>query len=285
MNNDKRGVYRVGVYETDVELTYNTQEALELLDFLFEDMKSSGGTVSARTFDVVTAGRPTRMSLWEQEKQIYFGQCKQTLAHLLVNEVIYEGIVGNHHHLALHGGAVAKAGKGILLPGKSGSGKSSLTAWLVGKGFSYLTDELVLLAEDRSILPFARPLSLKPPASDLIVDLFDLNKEKLLTGPRGTMIPYRQLNGTNIKTFPTLHTIIFPMFVAGEDAELTKISHARCCLRLLETYVNARNLTDHGFGSLAELIRGVDAYELRYGSFSDLPLLLAPLMLPGCTKH
>jgi hypothetical protein len=280
MNSDKCGVYRVGVYEADVEITYNNQEALDLLDFLFGDMKSSGGTVSARAFDVVMAGRPTRMSLWEQEKQIYFGQCKQTLAHLLANEVIYEGIVGNHHHLALHGGAVAKDGKGILLPGKSGSGKSSLTAWLVGKGFSYLTDELVLLAGDGTILPFTRPLSLKSPASDLLVDAFDLKREKLLTGPQGTMIPHRQLNGTSSKTFPTLHTIIFPTFVADGDGEFTKITHARCCLRLLETYVNARNLADHGFSSLAHLIRGVDAYELRYSSFDDLPRLLDPLLLP-----
>jgi hypothetical protein len=127
MNSAKSGVYRVGVYETDVEITHNNQEAYDLLNFLFGDMRSSGAPAAARAFDVVMAGRPTRMSLWEQEKQIYFGQCKQTLAHLLINEVIYEGIVGNHRHLALHGGAVARAGTGILLPGKSGSGKSSLT--------------------------------------------------------------------------------------------------------------------------------------------------------------
>ncbi len=278
MNNDKRGVYRVGIYQTDVEVTYNNQEALDLLYFLFGDMKSAGAPISARAFDVVMAGRPTRMSLWEQEKQIYFGQCKQTLAHLLVNEVIYEGIIGNHHHLALHAGAVAVGKKGILLPGKSGSGKSSLTAWLVGEGFSYLTDELVLLAADGPILPFTRPLSLKSPAGGLLADLFDLEREKLLTGPQGTMIPHRELNNISIKTFPVLHTIIFPEFVADGEGALTKISHARCCLKLLETYVNARNLADHGFSSLAKLIRGVDAYELRYGSFNDLPRLLDPLL-------
>lgn len=284
MNSAKHGVYRVGVYQTDVEVTYNTQEAHDLLNFLFGDMKSSGGTVSARSFDVVMAGRPTRMSLWEQEKQIYFGQCKQTLAHLLINEVIYEGIVGNHQHLALHGGAVVKAGQGILLPGKSGSGKSSLTAWLVGKGFTYLTDELVLLAGDGTILPFTRPLSLKFPASNLLVDIFRLERNELLTGPQGTMIPYRLLNDADRETLPTLHTIIFPTFVADGDGELTKISHARCCLRLLETYVNARDHADHGFSRLAGLIRGVDAYELRYSSFDDLPRLLDSLLLPQQAK-
>jgi hypothetical protein len=284
MNSAKSGVYRVGVYETDVEITYNNQEAYALLNFLFGDMSSSGAPAAARAFDVVMAGKPTRMSLWEQEKQIYFGQCKQTLAHLLVNEVIYEGIIGNHHHLALHAGAVAAGKKGILLPGKSGSGKSSLTAWLVGEGFGYLTDELVLLATDGPILPFTRPLSLKAPASDLLAYLFKVEREKLLTGPQGTMIPYRELNATSIKAFPTLHTIIFPEFVADRDGALTKISHARCCLKLLETYVNARNLAGHGFSEMAALTRGTEAYELRYGSFDDLHRLLDPLLLPLCAE-
>jgi hypothetical protein len=278
MNIAKGGVYRVGVYETDVEITYNNQEARELIHFLFRDMKSSGAPVSSRSFDVVMAGKPTRMSLWEGEKQIYFGQCQQTLAHLLVNEVIFEGIVGNHHYLALHAGAVAVGAEGILLPGKSGSGKSTLTAWLVGRGLTYLTDELLLLAADGRILPFTRPLSLKSPASALIVELFDLEREKLLSGPQGTMIPYRLLNNAGIETLPRLDTIIFPEFVAESGSALTKISHARCCLKLLETYVNARNLADHGFAEMAALTRGAKAYELHYGSFDDLPRLLAPLL-------
>jgi hypothetical protein len=119
---------------------------------------------------------------------------------------------------------------------------------------------------------------LKSPASNLIVDLFDLPREKFLTGPQGMMIPYRLLNDASIKAFPTLDTIIFPTFVADGDGAFTKITPARCCLRLLETYVNARNLADHGFSELAVLIRGVDAYELRYNSFDDLPRLLAPLL-------
>ena len=277
----ERGVYRVGMYHADVAITYNDQEAYDLLDFLFRDMKSAGSPVAIRRFDVVMAGKPTKMSLWEQDKQIYFGECKHTLAHLLINEVIYEGIVGNHHHLALHAGAVAAGDKGILLPGKSGSGKSSLTAWLVGQGLAYLTDELVLLAGEGTIHPFTRPLAVKSPVGDMLIDMFDLNREHLLTGPKGTMIPHLLLNDSGIKKKPRLDLIIFPTFVMGMASSLEKISHAQCCLKLLDTFVNARNLANHGVSELAALTRSADAYQLRYGGFDDLPRLLSPLLPSG----
>ncbi len=47
--------------------------------------------------------------------------------------------------VALHAGAVRWNGKAILVAGPSGSGKSSMIAWLMNRGFEYLTDEAAVL--------------------------------------------------------------------------------------------------------------------------------------------
>ena len=70
--------------------------------------------------------------------------------------------------MALHAGAVGWNGRSILIPGQSGAGKSSLTAWFVDKGFAYLTDELAILTADGAVAGLSRALMLKR-AADMFV--------------------------------------------------------------------------------------------------------------------
>jgi hypothetical protein len=66
-------------------------------------------------------------------------------------------------HLFVHAGAVSWRGKAILLPGRSGGGKSTLVRDLISAGAEYLSDEFAVLDEEGLVHPFARPLSLRTP--------------------------------------------------------------------------------------------------------------------------
>lgn len=61
----------------------------------------------------------------------------------------------------VHAGAVAFDRVAILLPGRSFSGKSSLTDALVRAGGSYYSDEFALLRADGTVLPYPRQLTLR----------------------------------------------------------------------------------------------------------------------------
>ena len=75
-------------------------------------------------------------------------------------------------HLHVHGGGVARDGRAVALVGRSGSGKSSLTAALVRGGWDYLTDErLAIRPDDARIEPFPRPLTLRPDMWTRFTDL------------------------------------------------------------------------------------------------------------------
>lgn len=64
--------------------------------------------------------------------------------------------------LHLHSAAVSAGGVAALLVGKSGDGKSTLTARLVERGWRYVTDEQVTISpHDRTVLPYARPITLR----------------------------------------------------------------------------------------------------------------------------
>jgi hypothetical protein len=61
----------------------------------------------------------------------------------------------------VHAGAVAHRGRGIVVPGDSFAGKTSLVAALVRAGAEYCSDEYAVLDTRGRLHPFAKPLSLR----------------------------------------------------------------------------------------------------------------------------
>jgi hypothetical protein len=61
----------------------------------------------------------------------------------------------------VHAGVVAWQGVGIVIPGRSLAGKSSLVRVLVERGATYLSDEYAVLDSTGSVWPYAKSLSVR----------------------------------------------------------------------------------------------------------------------------
>lgn len=88
-----------------------------------------------------------------------------------IGEVNNLAVASVPDHLVLHAGAVAIDGHGVLLPGGSNHGKSTLTAALVADGAAYLTDEAAAITDDLAIRPFAKAIALDPGSFPLFPEL------------------------------------------------------------------------------------------------------------------
>ncbi len=63
----------------------------------------------------------------------------------------------------VHAGVVALQGRGMILVGESGAGKTSTVAALLRRGATYLSDEVALLdPATEAVIPFALPMAVKP---------------------------------------------------------------------------------------------------------------------------
>lgn len=69
--------------------------------------------------------------------------------------------------LFVHAGAVAWRGRGILIPGRSRVGKSTLVHALLRAGAEYYSDEYAVLDAEGRVHPYAMPLSLRADRSAL----------------------------------------------------------------------------------------------------------------------
>lgn len=249
----------------------NNDDALSLARFLFQDFPK-GCTGKTRKYDLISSGTRPMLSLWEDDKRLYFGDCRYQLAYILINEVIFHCINAITDQHALHAGAVYKNGRCLVLPGKSGSGKSTLTGWLVKNGFQYLTDELIFLDQKAQLTPLTRPISLKV-GPDHQSWFLGHETADLILSQAGSMIPHRLLNPDFAPACPKMTDIVFPRFCKAAPS-LKEISPAKASLYLLQSHVNARSLPQHGISELAAMVKSCRCYSLSYGSFSDLPGLL-----------
>ncbi|MFQ5485207.1 MAG: hypothetical protein ACE5DO_07720 [Desulfobacterales bacterium] len=272
------GTCIAGFAGQNIEIGYNNLEAKLLIDFLLGDLQVESSVAADTRYDVLVVGRPPKVSLWQGDKQLYFGNSKHTLAYILINEMIHRFIVDHKADLAIHAAAFSCNNTGILIPGKSGSGKSTLAAWLTAKGFNYLTDELIFLSNNGVIKPLIRPISLHYDSLSAVDDLVDPDEAQVLAGQRGVMVSHRVLNTSHVPCTPVLSRILFPKYQHGFGVELKKLSSAKSCFKLIECHVNARNMPGHGFGQLAALTRQTESYQLTYGGFDGLFDRLRPIL-------
>jgi len=61
----------------------------------------------------------------------------------------------------LHAGAVGWNGQGVIIPGRSWSGKTTLVAELVKAGATYFSDEYAVLDHEGRLHPYPKPLSIR----------------------------------------------------------------------------------------------------------------------------
>src|SRR6266571_635115 len=67
----------------------------------------------------------------------------------------------SRREIFVHAGVVEWRGRAIVIPGKTFTGKSSLTAAFVRAGARYLSDEYALIDAEGRVRPYPKPLSLR----------------------------------------------------------------------------------------------------------------------------
>lgn len=179
-----------------------------------------------------------------------------------------------HHYLTLHAAVVEREGCAVIMPAPPGSGKSTLCAGLVSRGWRLLSDELTLISlADGLISPLGRPISLKNQSLDVIrkfspgACLNQVTHDTSKGSVSHMRVPTEHLQGIEERARP--RWVIFPKYVPLAKAELTPRSKANS---MLELGRNSFNYTVHGltgFELLSNLITVSDCYDFRYSQLEE----------------
>ncbi len=264
-----------------VQIQSDDQAVDAILSFMFDDITDQAFEHIEACFTLKPVdGDDQRWEVLKDEAQIFEKASLTDTANFLMGEVVYHLIENNRDYMAIHAALLSDKNGGILLPGESGNGKSSLAIWMTMNGYHYHTDELVLIKSGSlETRVFTRPFNIKAHGLNAISQLINLPslRPAVSQGDFITMIPHRALNPEFIKASPPVSRILFPKYDKDGENSLTSLSGAAAGIELMKTHVIARNLPGHGFSQLLDIVKSVPAFKLNYNHFDALAELLKGL--------
>jgi len=174
--------------------------------------------------------------------------------------------------LSVHAAAVGNAAGCVLMPGNSGSGKSTITAALLSRGHYYLTDDIVLFHPDTlHAMPLPCSLTLKSGSWDALAPYLDGLGDQPVRRRLGKDTRYWPPPRERIAPRPLpVKAMVFPRHAAGAATRFTPIS-ALDALNLIvaaPSSIAAPSDADT-IRRIVDWVEGVPAYRLDYSVLEE----------------
>ena len=231
------------------------------------------------TVDLVEAGSG-RWGAYQGGERLLWAPSVRELARSLVWLLNALALNAPSSQVYVHAAVASRAGKAVILPGRSGAGKTTLVTALALAGWTYLSDEVAALDLRRDLVhPYPRPLALEegswgmfPGAGDRWpADVPELVTDLLLLLP-GTLGPSEPPGPARPAA------IVFPEVVPGAAAALHPIGRAETLERLVALTFNLRALGADGFRGLADAVGRSTCRRLTLDGVEAAPALLRALI-------
>ncbi|MDT7690008.1 MAG: hypothetical protein QOE46_2767 [Acidobacteriota bacterium] len=148
---------------------------------------------------------------------------------------------GARRRVFLHAGVVGWRGRAVLVPGRSFSGKTTLTAELVRAGATYYSDEYAVLDREGRVHPYAKPLSVRDEGGSA----------------RQRKVAVEEFGGRGAtKPLPVGLVVVSEYKGGGTHWRPRSLSMGRGSLALLEHAVPARTRPAEVLETLEKVVRG-----------------------------
>ncbi|MFO0701632.1 MAG: hypothetical protein U0236_20610 [Nitrospira sp.] len=216
--------------------------------------------------------------------------------YLINPQIIPNSLIEYLFHLALtellrrrglytiHATALEKNGRGVLIPGNSGRGKTTSFLSLLRSGYRYLSDDHPLLRDAGTYVDLL-PFPIKINVTEQTVEFFP----ELRTAPAQVLQPRfpkrafyaEDLYATSIGECCRPALVLFPHVIDAPRSHLELLPKSRALEMLLPQalLVYDSEVAKREFQVLAKLIKQVDCYRLHFGrDILELPQLITPLL-------
>ena len=139
----------------------------------------------------------------------------------------------------LHAGAlVAPDGRGILVSGHAGAGKSTLTLALLEAGCAHLGDDAVFLSSrpgDPAVLAFPRPFHVAPRTAEAFPRIAALLDDFLPSGEKRRLDPRRAWPGRGRATMERPSVLLLPSITGAAGTSVEPVGPAEALGELVES--------------------------------------------------
>ncbi|HEY5799198.1 MAG TPA: HprK-related kinase A [Burkholderiaceae bacterium] len=177
-------------------------------------------------------------------------------------------------YLIVHAAVVERDGLCAILPAPPGSGKSTLCATLIHRGWRLLSDELTLIQlRDRMVVPLPRPVSLKNASIGIVRNYVPgvTVSSPVSDTVKGTVAQIRPPADSLARDGEACRAgwIVFPRYVAGSLPVLDAMPRSRAFMEIADNAFNYSLLGAAGFDALADVVDGARCFTFSYSQLDD----------------
>jgi hypothetical protein len=219
--------------------------------------------------------------------------------YLIKPETMHGNLIEYLFHLALiellrrrglytiHATALEKNGRGVLIPGNSGRGKTTSFISLLRSGYRYLSDDHPLIRDagtHMEVLPFPIKINVTESTIEFFPELRNAPDHVLHPGSPKRAFHAEDMYPTSVGDCCQPVMILFPHVVDAPHSHLELLPKSRALEVLLPQalLVYDPEVARREFQVLAKLVQQVDCYRLHFGrDILDLPKLITPLLEQG----
>lgn len=221
---------------------------------------------------------PNSFSIYKEGRLAYdWGHELDAVPYQVLTKAL-ENIVSGHainqldktELISLHAGAVSVGGKGILILGESGNGKSTLTLELVvNQACKYLTDEVGLVAPDLQIHPFLKTVSYKRECVVQMKEQWEMRKFGI---DHQVAVPAVR-HGAEVP----LEAVFYVKYAPENKPELVPMKKTESLVRLMNSQIG-RAKSVASVEQMAELVKSADSYQINHNDVTKAASLVTELV-------
>jgi len=262
--------FSIGVYGVKISIRSNRPECLDRVwRHLPHGCKVIRSATVDRVYSIVIGGdgsgqRPRRSSiLYSDDVRLLRSANVDDVFDRLESDLRLFVAELAHDRVFVHAGVVGWQGQGIVIPGRSFSGKSTLVAELLRAGATYYSDEYAVFDKRGRVHPFLKDLEIR--AAD------DWKQTRFAAASFGGRV--------GIKPIPVAK-ILVTRYRDGGTWRPRRLSQGKAVLALLANTVSARR---HPEKALATLQKVVAEAQTLHGTRGEAKEFI-PLILEGIGK-
>jgi hypothetical protein len=188
----------------------------------------------------------------------------------IINSLVVRASWGQERYCLLHAAVVVKGRKGVLICGKSGAGKSSLSLALMYRhGYQYLTDEIACWdTETEKFVAYPKAIMLKERGflrfqetyPQLHTQMWDSKRfsQKVCFFNPSTKAPSR------VRKTAKINMVVFPRYRERESLRVSSLPKAQALLCLQKERFDSIGFSQGDFDKLTGLLNGTSVSRVLY---------------------
>ncbi len=171
--------------------------------------------------------------------------------------------------LQLHAGVMERDGVGVVFPAAPGSGKTTLCAGLLSRGWRFLSDEFALIDGEGMIHPYPKALCIKEGSFEVMehLGLPMVQPRRYRKGKKGRVayVNPRVAGDDSLGRKCRLGHVVFPKFEQGATPRLRSLTRGETGFELAQLSFNLRKKGNEGMTMLMGALQGADCHRLESG--------------------